>query len=566
MSEKKYPLEDPFFAERLNPFFLDTLQNYWEILEQSTIEEADLEKKKLAQQNLIHFALFRLFQPLYLQHIPKIEGRVFFLSKVHSDGLGDFFSLLKSAKIIKKAHPHLNVDVVYIHQTLLPKIRSNDYFLKDSDIHPFQETDHLDSQILEAVLEGKVKISFESRIQELYRENNEFQDILSKQNKQNKNILEIINEIEIEVSKLRNYEQTKKRAETLYQEMIKSLALVHIALGINTFENPLLASKSFYFSETGNFPGITNLLNLKWFSMGLLPFEEGIFLKPLEFSREWRHTTLPIFLWGTHEPTQKDLTAYLQNHIFAIGYLPQIPKQLEIFVYLICLKHKGDSKCIDIVLPFSQKANLNLNLFWLSQQGIGEVLLIHCHDNNLEVYPASNVENNGKTLRIIFALPMPQSDFFKCMALGDQIVGCTGDGSISDCLSLKKVPLYEIRKHKFKTIEAFEKLAIFLKLYAVEQYFKTASDFENYPSELVSKHLFEILENPSFKKEWHILTIFIERYFCFEDSLVSHLNRHFYFTLKPQLKKEENLLYQNFISTKNSAADIYKKMKNCLKF
>ena len=74
--------------------------------------------------------------------------------------------------------------------------------------------------------------------------------------------------------------------------MKESLILIHIALALNTFDNPALASKSIYFAETGNFQGIANYLQRNWFSMGLEPFEEGIFLKKQPISSHWMDVKL----------------------------------------------------------------------------------------------------------------------------------------------------------------------------------------------------------------------------------------------------------------------------------
>lgn len=92
--------------------------------------------------------------------------------------------------------------------------------------------------------------------------------------------------------------------------MKESLALIHIALALNTFDQPALAAKSIYFAESGNFQGIANYLQRNWFSMGLDPFEEGIFFKPEPKFSKWAATKLTKYLWQAEQPSEEQIKQY----------------------------------------------------------------------------------------------------------------------------------------------------------------------------------------------------------------------------------------------------------------
>lgn len=167
----------------------------------------------------------RSLQGLYLEFQPQVKGTVFVCTQVHN-GFGDYIALLKAGWALKKAHPDLNIELVYTYTKALPEVDTQGLLT-----HPFLE--HPDHPVLEPILEGK-------KIEEVSAE-----AIL---------------------------------AETLYDRMKESLAIIHIALALNTFDNPELKAKSIYFAEVGNFMGVKDSIHFNWYSLGFSPFEEGVFL------------------------------------------------------------------------------------------------------------------------------------------------------------------------------------------------------------------------------------------------------------------------------------------------
>lgn len=131
-------LDDSFFDKKLNPLFLELIRHYWYTVNSSKDKDPAIIQQ--AQTHILHFAFQRLLQPLYLEHSSHVTGTAFMLACVHGDGVGDYFSLLKSSKILKESHPELDIQVVYTHQHQLPSIDPAKYLLEPENIHDFRES------------------------------------------------------------------------------------------------------------------------------------------------------------------------------------------------------------------------------------------------------------------------------------------------------------------------------------------------------------------------------------------------------------------------------------------
>ena len=347
--------------------------------------------------------------------------------------------------------------------------------------------------------------------------------------------------------------------------MKDGLAIVQIALAFNTFENPLLASKTLFFAEAGNFEGIANYLQLNWFSMGLHPFEEGVFLKknstPL---KGWKDHRLSLLLWNSENPSAKELKDYEQARHLHLAYLTKISLQQIIYVYLIVLQHKKDTKAIDIIFPKLDLQEIKqLDFEWMYQYGISQVTLVD-FDTNDEERILWEKKSSLKKLRLIHEFPLPSSDFVKILSLSSDIVGCTGDMSLSECLIWKKIPFYEQRKHKLENWKAFQNIAKFLKLKSVDAYFEAFANFEEDNPQKTAQMLHKILQEEAFYGEWSQLSEFVQKYYSLEDSLVSHINRHLHMIGNPKLRKEEEELASKYLADKISAHEALLEMDKLL--
>lgn len=542
------PLNESFLEKNLNPYFLAEVKNYWHLINQSSEKE---EEKKKAQSQLLLFTLRKLFQRLYLDFLPSIKGSVYFFTCVSSDGSGDYFALLRSARAVKKQYPGLNIQAVCVHEIDLPEWPE-----KEIPFHSFRQTPNSASRILGKILEGKeLPLHFEEELKQLIIEKAKAQDdyeIISKKHAYSASIIkEQLEEIEAKIQELSHLVPMQKRAEALYKDLQSCLAIVHISLALNTFENPDLASKSFYFAEAGNFQGIANCLRYNWFSLGLMPFEEGLFLKPLDTIREdpWKSEGLATYLWRSAEPTKEQL----YGHRLFLGYLTKTPKLVETFIYLACLQSQASTSTVDIVLPKSFFDKISLNAEELNALGVSKIISFK---GDFETQLIINPKNK-MSLRLLYVLPLPQEDFNRLILLSESLMGCTGDLSLSDCLINKKTPFYEVRPHKIEVVQGFIKLANFLNLGQLSHFFLSLSLYEDISAIQLAKDLLKIIEEPNFKDEWEIFIEFLDQNFTYESALLSELNRHFIFTRQPDTQKKEAELVSRFTSNEISGEQAY---------
>lgn len=490
------PVQDPFLQTKCNPLFAAAFSEYWTFLTSANIGPGEEYQAEMARNNLLQFAFRHIFKKLYHQHPPEIEGSTYLMACISADGLGDYFTLLKAARLLKKQHPHLDVHAIYTHLLPLPHVNPQAYHLQPENIVAFKQTSDPSSYILEAVLEKR--------------------DI--KETKQNDDAI--------------------RHAQAIYKNLKDSLAIVHIALAMNTFDNPDFARKSFYFAEAGNFQGIANFLQKNWFSIGVHAFEEGIFLKPNTLSNHWESPNLEKY-----NPTQ-----YRNSRHLHLGYLPKVPQQQMEFIYFLCLLHQHDHKDIEIYIPKSFLIN-NLNHAKLAHLGISTILTYDFETE--QKHPIRNATGN-KTLRLIITMPIPQADFTKLIHLSDEVVGCTGDLSLSECLAAGKIPFYEIRTHKKNQLEALRQTAGFLELTHIADYFASFYDAEK---------LFEIHSRPKFLEEWDSFMRFIKKHYSLEDSFLGHLNRHFWMIKSPRLAEIEQQIINDFASGSINGKEAFLKLE-----
>lgn len=563
-------LHDPFLLKQLNPLFFETLNGYWKSLTEAQVLEEEKDQIQEALYNLVRFLFRDLFKDLYCKHPPRTKGLVFLLSAIHSDGIGDYIATLKCARLMKQQHPELDVHIAYTHKQRLPKIDPDFYLLRRENIHDFQEGEDLSTHILGNVLEGKPLPSFSDKLEKLQAEKNEIESeykvLITDHPHAAAAIKDLAEEVNKPLKQFLYFEKKKREALSLYAQMKNSLALIHVALALNTFDNPALSHKSLYFAETGNFQGIGNYLQKNWFSLGLGPFEEGLFLQKEPEEKSWIHTELTQLLWRSSQPKAAQINEYFKSNSLHVGYLPRIPEQKNIFIDLICKRHLNDDRNIDIILP--EKENVDMHFYnreWMVENGISKIVIATGQSHLFEQTLYEIDLPVKKTLRLICILPLASSDFIKLLDLCGEIVGCTGDGSLSDCILAGKIPFYEIRRHKLGTLEAFKHLARKLTLPDLLDYFELLEQIMDWPAESFIKKLEQVLTEGTFKLQWREMVEFIKKYYTFENSFKGHVNRQLFISLLPEIKEKEELLIQKYFEGSITAEQAFNAMEQILK-
>lgn len=502
-------LDDPFVQERVNPLLLKEIGKYAQVAK-------SLEKGDQIQNSLTLFLFRKLLQPLYLEYAPSQKGTVFFLSTISSDGIGDFIALNKCAQLFKENCPEYDVKLGYTLQRSLP------HWPNPLESYVFNDPDYVIEKIVEGLALPDYPKELKAVQDELAKNADDYSIIKAKSPIAAEAIEEYHLELQDREKKIKRGVALKERGVIFYQELLTSKAIVNVSLAFNTFGNPLLANKSLYFSETGNFQGIGHAEQLNWYSMGLLPFEEGIFLKQ-------------------ESPTNQG-KQYL-------SYITSLSQAKLCFIYLAC--ELQPSTDIEIVLfPLTDDEIGQLDLAHLGKLGIAKI--------KIDSREITTGIRTGKTLILRQELPMAYDSFIELMRKSPSPIGCTGDLSLSEVISLGKIPFYEMRAHKTETVEVLNTIALFLHLDEVNSYLTHLMELEA-PSQTASA-LARLIQSPSFEKQWQTLLSFIKRYYCFENSFLATMKAFFAYQEKQGWKKEEQKILLGDQSAKEIFLEISKRL------
>ncbi|KAF3361814.1 hypothetical protein PHSC3_001580 [Chlamydiales bacterium STE3] len=517
-------ISDPFIQAKLNPLYLEELKSI-----QKNLSGLAGEKQIFAEKNLILFTFQKLFQPLYFKLPMKIEGTVFLMSSISSDGIGDFIALHKCARFLKNHYPSLDLQVAYTYSRQLPDLATN------YPNHAFYDPTYL----IEAIVEGVEIPNYDDELHRLKKELIDHQNDHTLIQKKSPYAALAIEELcDATIKQILHYEELdclKQKGKSFYKKLIESRAIIHVSLALNTFENPLLKTKSIYFSESGNFQGIANALNLHWYSMGLLPLEEGIFLE---------------------EPQQSSSLGDQECNCF-VSYITTLTSAKLTFIYLVSHLQKHVQEDLEIILyPLTSEEIAMLDFPKLSQLGIAEVY-IHSTDNPISKLPISP---KGKKLHLKQFLPLPYENFIPLIKKSQWIVGCTGDLSLSECLSLHKVPFYEIREHKKETLFALLRVAQFFHLQAVVSFLNLLQQIGVLEPFTLAKEIADLILLNTFRVEWETLVNYIKKFARFEHAFLAILNAFFHEQENPQWKKREEKIILSFLEGV-SAREIYEQVQ-----
>lgn len=528
-------LDDKRLEEALPKTTWAALTAAWRACEEAERRFCDAAGVAHAKHNLAEWALQRSQIVRYAEYIDTEGGELFLLSSIWSDGLGDYFALLRAASALQRHHKALSIQVVFHHKQPLPPVDYKQFGLSPEQIHPFRESDDPLSHILEPIIEGcEEQLPFEKEYEHHLHEQQ--LDIASQEarvlrgDKRNPILESCIEESAGILATLEPYFVIKKKAQQLRKRMEKARALVHIALALNTFSDEKLKGKSLYFSESGNFQGIENSFKLHWYSMGFQAFEEGLFLpKPLELqdNGDWDSQQFREF-WKMYSPRPGE---------FYLGYFSaHLTYSAKLFIYFLSAWRRADEKDLLLFIPIADIEALGLNKEWLTAQGIGKI--IHHRQGGREEHlqlPATAAGGKKKLLRIVNYFPLSSGDFSRLLLQSGSIAGCTGDGSLGECIAADKLPFYEVRRHKQQNYLGLLELTHAYcgsSSNALETYLKNSceSENENEGEEKSPEQRAELLarsaNDPQLFASWKLVVEVIKQKFDFERALLGRVNRY----------------------------------------
>lgn len=447
----------------------------------------------IVRRNLKRWAEERAALVEWAQRPCSVKGEFFCMSAIWADGWGDYFALLQAAGLLRKHIPSLDIYCIFQHKRNLPNLDLNDFGLTTDQLFAFQETDLESSQILEPVLAGQER-AFAQEILVLQNE------IALDEASQTKRVSRIealdvsIEEARTQLSQLERQKDQQERALVLRERLLKSRGILHMSLALDTFSDPALRSKSMYYAEIGNFQGMENAFQLNWYCMGLLPFEDGLFLVAEQ--------------------------AELENHY--VAHFNWHKKSQQVFLYFLALRHRDEA--LVLYMPVQALDNLQMDGDWLRQHGVSQMTY---QDEKIDLQPT------GTIIEIRNPFPLPIKQFRQLIAGSQQIVGCTGDGSLGDCLAAGRLPFYEMRPHKIGVIEGLltQVRVIAPEAEGLTRYFEVLSHMlqDSTDPKECALDLHEALMTSEWEKSWPKVIREIHRHYNLEQNLVArvkHLLSH----------------------------------------
>ncbi|MGK5595604.1 MAG: hypothetical protein ACSNEK_09660 [Parachlamydiaceae bacterium] len=514
-------LHDSFIQEKLNPLYLSELQSI-----QKELANLPYAIREETEEKILLFTFRKLLNPFYRSKSPAAAKEIFVITTISSDGIGDYIALNKLAHLLAKLYPHFIIKLAYTYQRELPELPTHHEVFSFFD--PFY--------LIEAIVEGRELPSYPAAVKtlehELAQQKEDAKQLEESSPLASEALLKLCQELEEQLSQAKQLAHLQKKGVRFYEELKECDSIIHISLALNTFENPLLKGKSLYFSETGNFQGMDAALKLHWFSMGLSPFEEGIFLKD--------HLSCSSF------------SDQLPSH-FYVSYITQLSEAKLTYLYLICrLQEQGD---IHLYLsPLTQMEKESINLEELAKTGIAHLHYLQ----GAEIKQVIDIKALGKNLYLHEDLPIPFREFLPLLNNSQSPVGCTGDLSLSEVISRQQIPFYEPRKHKQETLEALLKMAQHYKLNCVVDYLTLLQQIPSAQPELLAEKIAKVINGNLFA-EWKIILTTIHSYYYLEDAIHGRLNTFFYQIDHPGWRERERQLILGF--KERSAEEIYREIR-----
>jgi hypothetical protein len=142
---------------------------------------------------------------------------------------------------------------------------------------------------------------------------------------------------------------------------------------------------------------------------------------------------------------------------------------IQDFIFSCCLALSKDPKHIDIVCPVKRVLNANwpsedenhadFDCEALQKAGIQTIQLFHKSATGQLTLVEQIGSGDGKMLRLINPFPLSNGDMQILIKASYRYAGCTGDLSFSEAISYEKLPWYQIMGHKRHSFRAFRDLA-----------------------------------------------------------------------------------------------------------
>lgn len=292
--------------------------------------------------------------------------------------------------------------------------------------------------------------------------------------------------------------------------------------------------------------------------MGLDPIKDGVFLTSKE-EYKWQdleNTNLKHILFEDNNPTMKKIDDYLLKNVCFLCYMSELQSYFSFIGEAVPFAiANSKEKFIDICLPniikdkkvgFDESMSKEIRFLQLERFGFDRVKVIWYDgqkqlENTIFLKDHEN-KKTGQEFRIIDPGSLSPKDFQMMISLSAPLVGCTGDNTLAETLSLGKIPSYEPRfKNKYEALLTAIGMHIGYEsaLYKYCEYRLKKSKFP--PQEIIDPKIIEQAKELGEK---------IREKSSFEHLLKGVVTEKLLRQKDPDFAKKEDIIRQNYIENK----------------
>ncbi|MES2122753.1 MAG: hypothetical protein V4492_08270 [Chlamydiota bacterium] len=287
------------------------------------------------------------------------------------------------------------------------------------------------------------------------------------------------------------------------------------------------------------------------FGLGVSTFESGLIWKaPLEsdvelssLEDEWLKNIL--------------LDSSREDHILHFGYLHYA--SVHFIAACIAADEHNPKGTIDIIVSdnFSNPEKIISAIQYLECfPEIKEIQAWKKDSIDKTTLYTSAIEK-GISIRLINPFPIPNRDMHKLIVCSSGFIGCTGEVSLAEVLSYKRLPFYEVRGFKMPFLKSLTQIAR-------EQKTNRFSPLVQY-LELLERGAYQLIpeyvNDPALFEELNQFCTHLKKEYDFNtfltDIVMTRLGMHFF----PKLKEIRNDLLEAFLKNEKTLSECYQEIE-----
>ncbi len=279
-------------------------------------------------------------------------------------------------------------------------------------------------------------------------------------------------------------------------------------------------------------------------ALGLRSWEKGLFFPKISLLK----------------PFLQD--AYLQTALekatpskICLGYIRN-PDKCLLLAKTFLIQMQEDPSDLTLCLFPIEPLIANLPSFspFLKKQGVQKVIIYYeGHQSHILL------QEKGKTLTLIQTKKLQREDYQSLLLQSDCLVGCRGDGSLSETLSAGKLPFFDFPPHKKPLLEGLLSIAH----HKLSSSHETSKYIQEFLTEKPDPYILgSLVKNPNTLLGFLELYPFLQEYYSVEDFLKNLTHRAAYHHFHPEMALLEKQILDPFFFGEKKAFQSLQEIQN----